>query len=321
MKMNNDNLPNKLNLSHLPTPLQRISFRGAKFFIKRDDLTGTETTGNKIRKLDYLMYDVVKKKAKIVFTCGGDQSNHARATLYAARALGIDARLYLWGKDTKNPDGNLFIDKILKPEIKFLNKEQFMNVREIMKKDAEEIKDKNVYIIPEGGSSPIGIWGYIHSMSELYHLLDNRKINGILTAAGSGGTAAGLLIGSKLFGIPLKVFAVNVLYSKKQLEETVFNLVEQTCKIYKLKLEIKKSDLEILDGYSQEGYKDISDDKMTLIKDFAFETGILLDPTYTGKAFKAYYDNFLVNKKSSNTIFLHSGGLFGIFSKKEKYLS
>ena len=89
-------IPNKLRLAHLPTPLEKLKFRDKDFLIKRDDYTGSDFLGNKIRKLEYLLYEAKKEKSDLIFTCGGDQSNHARATVSAAARLGIKTRLFLW---------------------------------------------------------------------------------------------------------------------------------------------------------------------------------------------------------------------------------
>ena len=77
-------IPSKIKLANLPTPIQEISFQGKKFFMKRDDFTGMELSGNKVRKLEYILAQAKKEKADIIFTCGGEQSNHARATAIAA---------------------------------------------------------------------------------------------------------------------------------------------------------------------------------------------------------------------------------------------
>lgn len=312
-------LPQRIHLANLPTPLQQITFRNSKFLIKRDDLTGVETTGNKIRKLEYILADALRKKANLLYTCGGDQSNHARATLYAGRSVGLDTKLFLWGEDISLPEGNLFLDKILKPKIVYLTEAEYHNVHEIMNESETKEKNKKVYLVPEGGSSPHGILGYANCVSELYQDLPKR-VKGILTAAGSGGTTAGLVIGSKLFGIPLKVFAVNVLTSKSLIENRVMSVIEKTIAKFKLDISVSHKDFEVIDGYSKEGYKNITDKKVKVIKEFAQSTGILLDPAYTGKAFCAFNDYFLSPKKTADIIFLHTGGLFGVFSKREQYL-
>jgi len=208
-------------------------------------------------------------------------------------------------------------------EISFLNKKNYLNVNEIMKEESNSLarKGSRVYVIPEGGSTTLGIWGYISFINELKLQTDLSKVNGILSAAGTGGTAAGLLVGTSLNQINFKIFAVNVLYSKKELKKKILHLAEGVIADYNLKCKIDESNLEIIDGYSKEGYKNINDDKLKLITAVSKETGIMLDPAYTGKAFNAYYDLFLSKNKGRKIIFLHTGGLFGIFSKRKKYLN
>jgi D-cysteine desulfhydrase len=312
--------PSKINIANMPTPLEEIEFEGKKFLIKRDDLTGVELSGNKVRKLEYLIYQAKKAKADMVFTCGGEQSNHARATAIAAARAGIKSKLFLWGSDAKNADGNLFFDKLIGAEISFLNKKNYSEVNEIMfeERDALIKRGKKVFVIPEGGSTTLGIWGYLDMIHELKKQIDLKKIDGICLAAGTGGTAAGLLVGIAQLKLNLKVYAVNVLYSKKEIHNKIMNLAEGCVLDYKLKCRINEKNLVILDGFSREGYKNITDKKLRLIKRFAQYSGIILDPAYTGKAFTAFYKNFLFSKKK--VIFLHTGGLFGVLGKRGKYL-
>jgi D-cysteine desulfhydrase len=312
--------PGKIDLANIPTPLEEIEFEGKKFLIKRDDLTGIELSGNKVRKLEFLIYQSKKEKADMVFTCGGEQSNHARATAVAAAKAGIKSKLFLWGSDAKTADGNLFFDKLIGAEISFLNKRNYSEVNEIMfeERDALIKKGKKVFVIPEGGSTTLGIWGYIDVIHELKKQVDLKKVSGICVAAGTGGTAAGLLVGIAQLKLNVKVYAVNVLYLKEEIYTKIMNLAEGCVLDYKLNCSIKKENLVILDGYSKEGYKNITDKKLKLIKKFAQSTGIVLDPAYTGKAFTAFYENFLFSKKK--VIFLHTGGLFGVFGKRGKYL-
>jgi len=314
-------IPPKLNLANLPTPVQEISFQGKKFLIKRDDLTGMELSGNKVRKLEYILAQAKKEKTDIVFTCGGDQSNHARATAIAACKLKMKSKLFLWGTDKNNSDGNLFLDKLTGCEISFLSKPEYSRANEIMFEERKKLikKGKNVYVIPEGGSTTLGIWGYISFMYELNKQIDLKTVDGMLTTAGSGGTAAGLLLGSSLLKLNLKIYAVNVLYSESVIRNKIIQLADAGNLEYKLGVKVNKSDFVILDGYSNEGYKNISKVKVELIKSFFCQTGILLDPAYTGKAFAAFNDNFL-DKKKGEVIFLHTGGLFGVFGKRKEYL-
>ena len=314
--------PKKIKLAHLPTPVEELSFRGKNFIIKRDDYTGTDFSGNKIRKLEYLLYEAKRKKADTIFTCGGEQSNHCRATASAASRLGLKTKLFLWGKDSRSAEGNLFLSKSYGADISFLNKRNYADVNEIMFEEKESLdgKGRKVYVIPEGGSTTLGIWGYISFMSELKKQIGTTKIRGIVSAAGTGGTTAGMLVGASLFKMKLKIFAVNVLYNKSEIKEKILHLTEGVISDCKLDCKIDESNLEILDGYSTEGYKNISNEKLELITNLSKETGMILDPAYTGKAFTAYNDHFLNKNKGSQILFLHTGGVFGTFSKRRKYL-
>ena len=314
--------PQKISLAHIPTPLEEISFENKKFLMKRDDYTGSDFLGNKIRKLEYLLYEAKNINAKYIFTCGGDQSNHARATASAAAKLGFKTRLYLWGSSKEKPTGNLFLDKMYGAEIVYLNKNEFDKVDEIMFEDRKKLlkKGKEVYVIPAGGTSVLGIWGYISFINELKKQVDLKKIEGIFAACGSGGTAAGLLVGCALYNVDLKIYAVNVLHIESEIRKKILQIAEAARLEFGIKNKINPSLLKIVDGYSKEGYKLITKSKLKLITKFSRSTGILLDPAYTGKAFIAYYEKFIKSNKKNKTIFLHTGGIFGSFPKRNDYI-
>ena len=314
--------PKKISLAQIPTPLEEIKFEGKSFLIKRDDLTGCELSGNKVRKLEYLLAEAKHQRADIIFTSGGDQSNHARATVIAAKKMGLNTKLFLWGKDAPVSNGNLFLDKMSGANIQFFTEKEYEKVNEIMFEQRLALlkKGKNAFVFPGGGSTTLGIWGYINFINELKKQVDLKKIDSIVAACGSGGTAAGMLVGAALNNLDVKIVAVHVLMSKSEMENHILQLAEGCVLDYKLKCKIDPKNLIVLDGYSKEGYKKISKPKVKLIKRFASETGILFDPAYTGKAFKAYYDNYLIKGKGKRNIFVHTGGLFGIFSRTKEFL-
>lgn len=314
--------PSKISLAQIPTPLHTIQFEGKSFLIKRDDLTGCELSGNKVRKLEYIIADAKRKKADIIFTCGGEQSNHARATVIAAKKIGLNTKLFLWGKEKSVANGNLFLDKIYGADIVYLNKSDYDKVNDLMFYERQQLlkKGKNAYVLPEGGSTTLGIWGYINFIDELNDQINLKQIDSIVAASGSGGTAAGLLVGAAIKNLDLKIVVVNVLYSKEEIRKKILQLTEGCVLDFNLNCKINPNNLIILDGYSEEGYKKISTSKIRLIKKFASNTGILLDPAYTGKAFTAYYENFLTKDKGKKNIFVHTGGLFGVFGRVKEYL-
>jgi D-cysteine desulfhydrase len=316
-------IPKKISLAQIPTPLEEIKFEGKSFLLKRDDLTGCELSGNKVRKLEYLLADAKSKKADIIFTSGGDQSNHARATVIAAKKIGLNTKLFLWGRDSTNSNGNLFLDKIYGAEIQYFDEKEYEYVNDIMFKQRLTFlkKKKNPYVFPGGGSTTLGIWGYINFINELKKQTDLTKINSIVAACGSGGTAAGMLVGAALNNLNIKIVAVHVLMSKKEMEKHILQLAEGCVLDYKLKCKINPNNLIVLGGYSKEGYKKITQSKIKLIRKFAVESGILFDPAYTGKAFIAYYKKYLKTGKGKKNIFVHTGGLFGVFGRTKDYLS
>lgn len=317
------NIPDKLQLAVTPTPIDTITFQNKKFLIKRDDLTGCEFSGNKVRKLEYLIAEALKEKAEILITCGGIQSNHARATAIAACKAGLRTKLFLWGSETSIPEGNHFLNIMYGAEIVYLTKREYDNVNEIMQTESKALRKKKkiAYVIPEGGSTTKGIFGYFNFVNELRKQVDIDELNGIVLACGSGGTAAGILAGLSYYKSDLKVYAVNVLYEEHEMRKKILNLTQAAILEFNLNCRLKNENLILLDGYSREGYKSINKDKVKLIKSFAKETGILFDPVYTGKAFKAYYEKFLMKGKGNKTIFLHTGGIFGIFGRTDEYLS
>ena len=314
--------PKKIALAQIPTPLEEVKFEGKSFLLKRDDLTGCELSGNKVRKLEYLMADAKRQKADIIFTSGGDQSNHARATVIAAKKIGLNTKLFLWGKESSNANGNLFLDKMYGADIQYFSEKEYEKVYDVMFEQRLSLlkKKKNAYVFPGGGSTTLGIWGYINFINELKKQIDLTKIDSIVAACGSGGTSAGMLVGAALNKLHIKIVAVHVLMTKKEMEKHILQLAEGCVLDYKLNCKINPENLVVVDGYSKEGYKKISQSKIKLIRKFAEETGILFDPAYTGKAFTAYYEKYLKTGKGKKNIFVHTGGLFGVFARTKEYL-
>lgn len=318
-------IPDKVELANIPTPIQAIFFEGFEILIKRDDYTGIEWTGNKIRKLEYLIFDALQKKANVLITCGGIQSNHARATAAVASRLGMKTILYLRGEKQKQFEGNLALDKLFGAEIKFVTQEEYDNIQEIAAKEIDSLKKKGLkaVFIPEGGSSSLGIWGYIECASEITKQLRTfkNKPSHIITAVGSGGTLAGLVVGKKLYGLKSNLFGVNVLKTSGDFEKIVCDLANECSRKYKLGIKVNSKDFTILDGYSEEGYENISKEKLELLTFISQDYGLLLDPAYTGKAFFGMIDHFIYQGNEFNKLmFIHTGGVFGIFPKMKKYL-
>ncbi len=322
--------PKSLKLALTPTPLKRL--RGIplippdyQVYIKRDDLTGFALSGNKVRKLEFLAYDALKKEADTLVTCGGFQSNHARATALVASQLGLKSALVLFGDETPQNEGNLFLDKLCGADIRFIPSDQYENVEKIMENLSLEIKskDRNPYLIPEGGSNPLGVWGYIKAAFEMKKQIDKLKIKiaKVVTALSSAGTYCGLFLGAKLCGWKAEVIGINVRFLPSYPEEKIFNLLEKTIAEYRLKIRFTQKEIKVIEGYVGEGYALNREEEIKFIKDFIPQTGILLDPVYTGKAMYGLV-SMLNNGQFSRRekiLFLHTGGGFGLFPVKDRF--
>jgi D-cysteine desulfhydrase len=174
------NEPKRIPLAHLPTPIQKLKrmtkkLGGPEIYIKRDDLTGIGLSGNKVRKLEYLLAEAREGGADTLITCGGIQSNHARATAIAAVRSGMGAVLVLRGDRLTPYDGNVLLDRLVDAEIRLVTAEQYrQRIGEIMEQVAAELRraGRRPYIIPEGGSNSLGVWGYIRAAGEIHDQLD-----------------------------------------------------------------------------------------------------------------------------------------------------
>jgi D-cysteine desulfhydrase len=321
--------PPRLNLARTPTPLEPLSRLsddlGVEVHLKRDDLTGAELTGNKVRKLEFLLAHALATGCDTILTCGAAQSNHARATAIAATKLGLDVRLLLRTRNPAKPpplEGNILLDRLVGAEIVWLTFEEYGRRSEMLELDAESLREsgKTPYIIPEGGSNALGAWGYIRAVEELAEDLEelggyNHKSTTIIHATGSGGTTAGLILGVKLVGLEARVVGINVCNDRNYFMEVVGAICKTAIANYKLKIPFfGQEDIHIVDGYVGDGYGKASAQVLSLLVEMARTEGIILDPVYTGKAFYGMIQELKRNPKNfgDRIVFMHTGGIFGL---------
>lgn len=321
--------PKRLTLANLPTPIVKLrdSANSPSIYMKRDDLTGIALSGNKIRKLEFVAVDALKQGADTLITCGGIQSNHARATAVTATMLGLKSILVLRGEQPEIADGNLLMNNILGAEIRFITAEEYSNsVMDIMSDIAHnlESKGRKGYVIPEGASDALGAIGYMHAIKEIREqaeLLD-LEFDYIVNATGSGGTQAGLIMGKKLYDYSPAILGVNVCDDASYFENKIMNIIKSAEEKFGNRFKIKSRDIKIADGYVGMGYALNKPDEIEFIVDFARTHGIFLDPVYTGKAMIGLYDLIKKGKfnKRNKILFIHTGGIYGIFPKRELFV-
>lgn len=317
----------RLHLAYLPTPIYKLEDiskeLGKNIWIKRDDLTGVETSGNKIRKLEYSVAQAIKENASVLITAGGIQSNHVRSTAAVAARLGLKSHLVLSISEVPDLEGNYLLDKMFGAEITLLDeKKAQISLSQKMQEIYDEYESRGIkaYIIPIGASNGIGNFGYINAVKEIITQEEELgvKFDAILCATGSGGTYSGLAIGNKIYGAGAKIIGITVCDNKDYFIKKSREIIEETYAV--LDEEIENIDLRFIDGYKGLGYALSKEDELRFLSKVASEEGILLDPVYTGKAFYGLYQEIQKGnfKDNQNILFIHTGGLFGLFPKQKQ---
>jgi D-cysteine desulfhydrase len=298
-------------LAQTPTPLQRLSrlsqALGADVWIKRDDLTGSVLSGNKVRKLELLLGDAVAQGCDIVLTTGGLQSNHARATAWAARSIGIEAGLLLRGTLPAVPEGNLLLDRLAGAQLRTCTAEEYRWERDaLLASWAGELRGKGrrPYVVPEGGSNALGSAAYTAAPSEQEALWNAAHH---VVAVGSGGTLAGLAMA----GVPGQVHGIAVCDDAATFEARV-SAIAADAAAWGL-TPPRDGGWEVIEGFQGPAYAVATPEIWETIAWVARLEGIALDPVYTGKAMHA-----LVQRAagwSGRIVFWHTGGMFGLFGR------
>ena len=326
----------RLSLGHLPTPLQQPSrlaqAMGLDLWLKRDDMTGGAEAGNKIRKLEFLLANALESGCDTVITCGGLQSNHARATALLAASLGLRAVLFLRTTGTDlNPAraplvGNVLLDKLAGAEIRLITPAEYRERARVMQSAADELRRAGMrpYVIPEGGSNGLGSLGYVEAMAEGRRQLDVGLAGGkpfdlVVHACGSGGTAAGVVLGAVRYEVAPEVLAVAVCDDAPTFERTIERIIDEARSLDgRLR---DAADLAVDDQGKGPAYAVSTPEQRMRIALVARLSGVVLDPVYTGKAFSRLWDLAESGAlRGERVLFLHTGGLPGLLAQGEAFV-
>ncbi len=322
------NLPPRIPLARLPTPIERSPRLGASLGLdlvyKRDDLTGLELSGNKARKLEFLVADAEATGADVLVTCGGVQSNHCRATAFAAAKRGLGAVVLLRTPDPASPpppEANALLDRLAGAEIRFVSHDAYRRRAEVMAALAAELRarGRRPYVIPEGGSNALGSLGYVLAVAELREQLPEAWRSGPLTiayAAGSGGTGAGIELGLRLLAWrDAKAIGFAVCNDARYFRDTIAGICAEARRRWPQLPEVPAAEISVDDRFVGPGYAEATEEGLEIIRRAAREDGILLDPVYTGKAMLGLSRSARERGAlpSARAILLHTGGAFGVF--------
>ena len=304
---------------------------GTRIWLKRDDHTGSELMGNKVRKLEYLMAEAIAEQATHVITCGGEQSNHARATAFAAAQLGMKSLLILRTDDPENPPsatGNILLDRLVGAELQWISRAAWRDRNQLLAEAADRVRraGDRPYVVPEGGSNALGSWGYLRAMHELADdlagIASPEQPVTVVYACGSGGTAAGLILGAKLLRLAergIRLAGINVCDDRAYFLDVISRICADAEARWQLGAHVTEADIDIVDGHVGRGYARSRPEELATIRDVCRSDGIVLDPVYTGKAFHGMLAELAADpaRFGSAVAFLHTGGLFGLFAPSD----
>jgi D-cysteine desulfhydrase family pyridoxal phosphate-dependent enzyme len=320
--MNLESIP-RLKFAHLPTPVEHLprlsAAYGPDLWIKRDDQTGLAFGGNKTRKLEFLVADARAQGACTLITRGAAQSNHCRQTAAAAACHGLNCSLVLTGDPADQWTGNLLLDHLLNVEMVWT---EGADPDTILQQtfDAAQSDGRHPYLIPYGGSNPLGACAYAAALHEFRS--QNIDVNRIVLASSSGGTQAGLVAAARLLNDPLQITGISVDPKAEPLKKIIAELATQTTDLLGEPQQIEQEDIDVRDEFLGEGYGVVGDLEREAIQTFARLEGILLDPVYTGRAAGGMLDLIQREEFSADEsiLFWHTGGTPAIFAYNEALL-
>jgi len=333
----------KVDLIHRPTPFRKLEnlsaeLGGPSIYIKRDDLTGLAFGGNKSRKLEYILSDMLAKRADVVITWASVQSNWCMQTAAAARMFGIRPILILFKTydSPPGPDGNLLLDYILDADIRVKEALKGKVVKagqamDILEETAAEVRACGLrpYLVPVGGSLPLGDMelplgavSYVDAFAELAEqaAAAGVGIDAVVHSTGSGGTQAGLVVGAKALAPRCRVIGISVSDQKESFSEDVLKISRATDSALGLGLDVRAGDVIVRDEYIREGYGIVDREVAEVIRLVFQREAIVLDPIYTAKAMAGLID--LIKKgafgKTENVVFFHTGGTPALFPSRDR---
>src|SRR5689334_8631707 len=312
----------RVELAYAPTPLlklERLSAEiGVELWVKRDDLTGLLETGNKIRKLEFLVGEALAQNADTLITCGTLQSNCCRCVAAVCARLGLRAVLALKGARPDEYDGNLLLDRLLGADIHYCTDAEWEKIDETMQDLAarERSAGRTPYVIPESGATVVGALGYLACGQEIAQQVRHGapEFDTIAITNFSGGSQAGLLMAKQVTGLRADIVGVPIAWEAARVRAYVVDVIERARSRFGLPVR-PPAQVRLLDGYQGVGRTAVKREELDTMLRLARLEGIVLDPVYTAKAFSGLLDTIRREPRAlgNRICFVHTGGVFSVF--------
>jgi len=312
----------RVELAQVPTPLVKLGRLsqqiGVELWVKRDDLTGLLESGNKTRKLEFLVGEALAQGADTLITCGTLQSNCCRTVAAVAARLGLRAIVALKGAPPAEYDGNFLLDRLLGAEVRFCSDAEWVTIDEILEALAVRVRRRGgtPYVIPESGATVVGALGYVACGEELAQQIRDGapEFDTVVITAFSGGSQAGLLMAQQLYGLRADIVGVPVAWPAERVSDYVRDIIGRARTRYGLAVDVPPM-ISLLDGYQGAGRADVAPRELETVVRVARTEGLVLDPVYTAKAFGGMLDRVRRTRGAlgARVCFIHTGGVFSIF--------
>lgn len=321
----------RVPLAHLPTPLEALprlssSLGGPQVYIKRDDCTGLAFGGNKTRHNEFLLADALAQGADLVVWGAGVQSNNCRQTAAACARLGLDCHLLLSrASHGDEVQGNLLLDHLVGASYEIVDAPLGPELTALMAEAAERFRaqGRSVYHWDPKVVKARAAVSYVLCMAELVDQLRERGIEPAAVYVCSGGsTGAGLALGKAALGSPFPVRCILPIRWPWDEREDLARIANEAAELLGLTVRLESDHIDITGAYVGAGYGVPTAAGMAAISLLARTEGILLDPSYTGKAMAALIDHVRAGSYTAEQtlVFIHTGGTPALFAYRDELL-
>jgi L-cysteate sulfo-lyase len=309
----------RLPLAIAPTPVDDLSrLRAAvggraALLVKRDDAIAFGFGGNKIRKLQLVVAQALAEGADTLITCGGVQSNHARATAAVAARMGLGCVLVANGTRPARPAANALLDQLLGADVRYVGSREAR--APAMEDAAGELRTKGrrPFVIPLGASTPLGAAAYAMAVTELLAQIAAPDL--IMLSTSSGGTQAGLIAGCRLHGLSTRIIGVSADDPSQAIAKEIERILAGLEALLGVAGGTLRGRIEVDAGFVGEGYGIPTPQSTEAIALCASREALFLDPTYTAKGMAGLIAKARAGQLGTGTVlFWHTGGQVNLFA-------
>ena len=313
-------------LAPLPTPVMRLEntekLTGAKdrMYIKRDDLTGIGSGGNKVRCMEFIIGRAKSTGCDTILASGNGQSNLCSLAAASAARAGMKCVIVHNSEKTDVSVGNALLNDLLGVERIYMGAVDSSIREEYVHTVIEQLKEKGAkpYLIRNGATTGHGALGYVNAVIELVDQCEKEGLNikHIFAPGGNGGIATGLIYGNALMGFPFTVHIISVEDTKPVLIEHIEKTIKEVEEITGLPFGHSVADAaDIVEDYMGEGWSCNTAESEQEVLDFVRSEGIYIENVYTSKLVYGYKDMVKKGLIEGDSMVIHTGGFGSLFSQ------